>query len=63
VHVACRGEVRNTHEIMVGIPESDCLENLGVDGRITLELIVEKWDRKVWNAFSFLRIGSIGGLL
>jgi len=33
-HVACMGEMRNTHQIFVGKPKGrDHLEDLGVDGR------------------------------
>jgi len=34
----------------------DHSEELGVDGRIILERILEKWDRKVWTGFIRLRI-------
>jgi len=38
------------------------LEDLGVDGTIKYELILEKQDRR-WNGFIWLRIGASGRLL
>jgi hypothetical protein len=38
-------------------------EDLDVDGRITLEWILEKYDGKVWTGFMWLRIGTSDGLL
>jgi len=37
------------------------LENLGVDGRITLQLILGKSVGKVWTGFTWLRIRTSGG--
>jgi hypothetical protein len=34
----------------------------GVDGRIILKRIFMKWDG-AWTGFSWLRIGTVGGLL
>jgi len=37
-HVAHRGEKRNVYRVLVGnLRKRDCLEDLGVDGRIILE--------------------------
>jgi hypothetical protein len=41
----------------------DHLEDLGVDGRIILEYILEKQGRKLWNGLISLRIGTSGGVL
>jgi hypothetical protein len=41
----------------------DHSEDLGVDGRIILEWISGKQDRKVWTGFIWLRIGTSGGIL
>jgi hypothetical protein len=38
-------------------------EDLGVDGRIILELILEKLDGRVWTGCLWLRIGTSGRLL
>jgi hypothetical protein len=38
-------------------------EDLGVDGKITSECILEKYGGKVWTGFIWLRIGTTGGLL
>jgi hypothetical protein len=39
------------------------LEELGVDGRIILGWILEKWDAKVWIGFICLRVQTKGGAL
>jgi hypothetical protein len=39
------------------------VEDLGVDGKILLEWILEKYGEKVWTGFMWLRIGTSGGLL
>jgi len=38
-------------------------EDLGVDGRIILEWILGKQDRKIWIALIWFRIRTSGGLL
>jgi len=35
----------------------------GADGRIILRWIFSKWDARVWNGSSWLRIGTGGGHL
>jgi hypothetical protein len=39
------------------------LEDLGVDGRIILECIIDKHVREVWTGFIWLRIVTSGGFL
>jgi len=47
-HIACIGETRSAYRILVGKPEErDHLEDLGVDGRITLEWILDKFIGKI----------------
>jgi hypothetical protein len=41
----------------------DHSEDLGVDGKIILEWISEKYGGKVWTGCIWLRIGTSGGLL
>jgi hypothetical protein len=41
----------------------DLLVDLGVDGKIILEWILGKWNRKVGTGFIWLRIGTSSGLL
>jgi hypothetical protein len=41
----------------------DHSEDLGVDGRIILELILGKQGGNLWSGFIWLRIESSGGLL
>ena len=43
--------------------ERDRLENLGVDGRIILKLILQKYDRRTWAELFWLRIGTGGAFL
>jgi hypothetical protein len=43
--------------------ERDHSEDLIVDGRIILELILEKYDGGLRTGCIWLRIGTIGGLL
>jgi hypothetical protein len=42
--------------------EGDHFENPGVDGRIILKWILEKWDR-LWAGSMWLSVGTGGGLL
>jgi hypothetical protein len=37
------------------VKEGDHLERLGVDGKIILKCIFEKWNGNVWNKFVSLR--------
>jgi hypothetical protein len=39
----------------------DHLEDLSIDGRIILELILGKYGRKVWTRCIWLRIGPVVG--
>jgi hypothetical protein len=41
----------------------DHSEELGIDGKIILEWILEEESEKVWTGFSWLRIETSGGLL
>jgi hypothetical protein len=43
--------------------ERDHLGKIGVDGRIILKWILEKYAGKLWTGFFWLRIGSSNGLL
>jgi hypothetical protein len=43
--------------------EGDHLGDPGIDERIILKLIFRKWDGWAWTRFSWLRIGTVGGLL
>jgi hypothetical protein len=39
------------------------LENLHIDGRILLKLILQKYGVRVWTGFIWLRIGTGDGIL
>jgi hypothetical protein len=53
------GGMRNAYNLK----RRDPLEDLGVDRRIILEFILEKWDEKLRTRFIWLRIGTSGVLL
>jgi hypothetical protein len=42
---------------------TDKSKDLGIDGRIILELILKKYDMRVCTGFNWLRIGISCGLL
>ena len=42
--------------------ERDHLEDLHMDGRIILKLILRDYNGRMWTEFSWLRIGYSGGL-
>jgi hypothetical protein len=41
----------------------DYTEDVGIDGKITLELILEKLGEKVWTGFIWLKVRTNGSLL
>jgi hypothetical protein len=45
------------------LKEKDHSEELGVDGKIILEWILQKEGGKVWTGYIWLRIGISGGML
>jgi hypothetical protein len=49
--------------LLENLKARDHLEDLGIDGRIILDCILEKYGRKVWNGFIQLRIQTSGRIL
>jgi hypothetical protein len=41
--------------------ERDNLEDLVVDGKVILKLILKKWDGEAWTGLIWLRTGKGGG--
>jgi hypothetical protein len=63
-HVSRMGAMRNSFKFLVGNPEGKRpLEDLGVDGRIISEWILQKQGGKMWTEFISVRIGTSGVLL
>jgi hypothetical protein len=49
-------EMRNAYNILTRNPEGkNHSEDIGVDGKIILERILEKWGGKVWTGFIWSR--------
>jgi hypothetical protein len=63
-HVARMGERRNVYRFLVGKPEGkNHLEDQGVDGRMGSEWTLGRLAGGVWSGLTWLRIGTVGGLL
>jgi hypothetical protein len=63
-HVADVGEDNNAcRYCWDNLVEIHDLEDLGVDGRTTLNLILNKQEGRACTVFIWLRIGTSGGLL
>ena len=61
-HVWRRGEFHSG--LWCGdLMEGDHLEDLGVDGRITLKLVSKKWDAEAWTGQLWHRKETGGGRL
>jgi hypothetical protein len=59
-HVACMGEITDAYKILIRKPEGrDHLEDLGVDEKIILELILVKQGGKVWTGCFWLSDGFL----
>jgi hypothetical protein len=60
-HVARMGEGRRVYRVLVGNPGGK--RPLGVDGRMGTKWTLGRLVGGVWSGFSWLRIGTFGGLL
>jgi hypothetical protein len=62
--VARVGEGRGACRVLVGKPEGKRhLEDPGIDGRIIVKWILQKWDVGAWTGLIWLRRGTGGGIL
>jgi hypothetical protein len=60
--------VQETGEVHTGFSwrdprERDHLKDPGIDGRVVLKWVFEKWDTRAWTGLIWLMIGTVGGLL
>jgi hypothetical protein len=63
-NVARLGKMRNAYSILVAKPgRKRPLGRLGIPGRIILEWILEKYGRKLWTGFVWLRTETSGSIL
>jgi hypothetical protein len=63
-HMACMGEGRNVYRVLVRKPEGkNHLEDRGMDGRLGSKCILGRLGGRGWSVFTWLRIGTGGGLL
>jgi hypothetical protein len=63
-HVARMGEDRKVYKVLVGSPkEEDHLEDQGVDGRMGSKWTFGRLTGGFLSGFTWLRIGTVGGLL
>jgi hypothetical protein len=63
-HVARMGGGRNVYRVLVeGPKERTHLEDQGVDGRRGSKWTLGRLVGGVWSGFTWLRIGTVGGLL
>jgi hypothetical protein len=62
-HVASIGNMKNAYKILIGKPEQKRpAEDLGIEGKVTLQLILGKQGGKMWTGIIWLRIGTSGRL-
>jgi hypothetical protein len=63
-HVARVGEGRIVYRVLVGKPEGkEHLKEQGVEGRMGSKWTLGRLVGGIWSGFSWLRIGTVGGLL
>jgi hypothetical protein len=63
-HVACMGKGRNVYRVLVGKPEGKRpLERPRRRWNDGIKMDLEEISWEVWSGFTWLRIGTVGGLL
>jgi hypothetical protein len=55
--------MRNAYSLIGKLKRRDHSKDLGADGRVVLKWSIGKQGRRIWIEFTWLRIGTIGGLL
>lgn len=51
-NVACMGQKKNTYRVLVGKHDGkNKSDDRGIDGRIILKIIFEKWEGEAWTGF------------
>ena len=51
--MTCMGEKdMHTGVCWQDVNARECLEDVGIGGRITLKWIIKKWNRRMWNVFN-----------
>jgi hypothetical protein len=61
--IVCRSEM-HTGFWWGNVKERNHLHELtvGIDGKITLRLILQRWEGRVWTGFIWFRTGNVAGI-